>query len=170
MLILFKSIWFKSLTPNMSLSWFWRRESLVWSRRKYPNICHHLASEDAAIQNFAVQMMPQYHNAIVDLILHYDWRSIIYIFQSSEGMYRLQKIYENIPKVRKITNIFDAFRMGANDANANDVSLNLWNLTWKRSVDKTNTQFLFERWIKKIYLLGCYKFSLRSFLERSVFR
>ena len=42
--------------------------------------------------------------------------------------------------------------MGANDANANDVSLNLWNLTWKRSVDKTNTQFLFERWIKKIYL------------------
>ena len=41
---------------------------------------------------------------------------------------------------------------GANDANANDVSLNLWNLTWKRSVDKTNTQFLFERWIKKIYL------------------
>ena len=39
-----------------------------------------------------------------------------------------QKIYENIPKVRKITNIFDAFRMfflGANDANANDISLNL---------------------------------------------
>ena len=75
------------------------------------------------MQNFAVQMMPQYHNAIVDLILHYDWRSIIYIFQSSEGMYRLQKIYENIPKVRKcvkITNIcFLQFYLGANDANAN---------------------------------------------------
>ena len=57
-----------------------------------------IESEDS-IQNFAVQMTPQYHHAIVDLILHYDWRSIIYIFQSSEGLYRLQKIYENIPKV-----------------------------------------------------------------------
>ena len=45
-------------------------------------------------------MKPKYHRAIVDLVLHYDWRSIIYIFQSSEGLYRLQKIYENIPKVK----------------------------------------------------------------------
>ena len=44
-------------------------------------------------------MKPKYHGAVVDLVLHYDWRSIIYIFQSSEGLYRLQKIYENIPKV-----------------------------------------------------------------------
>ena len=49
--------------------------------------------------NFAVQMQPQYHQAIVDMILHYDWRSVIYIYQSSEGLYRLQKIYENIPRV-----------------------------------------------------------------------
>jgi len=48
--------------------------------------------------NFAVQMQPQYHHAIVDMILHYDWRSVIYIYQSSEGLYRLQKIYENIPR------------------------------------------------------------------------
>ena len=46
-------------------------------------------------------MKPKYHRAIVDLVLHYDWRSIIYIFQSSEGLYRLQKIYENIPKVSR---------------------------------------------------------------------
>ena len=57
-----------------------------------------LDAEDP-VQNFAVQMKPKYHRAIVDLVLHYDWRSIIYIFQSSEGLYRLQKIYENIPKV-----------------------------------------------------------------------
>ena len=44
-------------------------------------------------------MQPQYHQAIVDMILHYDWRSVIYIYQSSEGLYRLQKIYENIPRV-----------------------------------------------------------------------
>ena len=44
-------------------------------------------------------MKPKYDLAIVELVLHYDWRSIIYIFQSSEGLYRLQKIYENIPKV-----------------------------------------------------------------------
>ena len=44
-------------------------------------------------------MQPQYHHAIVDMILHYDWRSVIYIYQSSEGLFRLQKIYENIPKV-----------------------------------------------------------------------
>ena len=61
----------------------------------------YISDSEDSIQNFAVQMTPQYHDAIVDLILHYDWRSIIYIFQSSEGLYRLQKIYENIPKVSK---------------------------------------------------------------------
>lgn len=69
---------------------------------------------------FAVQMQPLYHQAIVDLILYYDWKSVIYIYQSSEGLYRLQKIYENIPRdgrgvpsfyvqtARKITEAADA--------------------------------------------------------------
>ena len=34
----------------------------------------------------------------MDLVLYYDWSSIIYIYQSNEGLYRLQKIYESIPK------------------------------------------------------------------------
>ena len=59
-----------------------------------------LSDGEDETHNFAVQMQPQYHHAIVDLILHYDWRSVIYIYQSSEGLYRLQKIYENIPKVK----------------------------------------------------------------------
>ena len=58
-----------------------------------------LSDGEDETHNFAVQMQPQYHHAIVDMILHYDWRSVIYIYQSSEGLYRLQKIYENIPKV-----------------------------------------------------------------------
>lgn len=65
-------------------------------------------SEDP-VQNFAVQMTPQYHNAIVDLIHHYDWRSVIYIFSSSEGLYRLQQIYENIPKVRSNILFYDYY-------------------------------------------------------------
>ena len=56
------------------------------------------------MHNFAVQMQPQYHHAIVDLILHYEWRDVIYIYQSSEGLYRLQKIYETIPKVNLTIN------------------------------------------------------------------
>jgi hypothetical protein len=36
---------------------------------------------------------------IVDLILHYSWHSIIYIYHSLEGLHRLQKVYGSIPKV-----------------------------------------------------------------------
>jgi hypothetical protein len=38
----------------------------------------------------------------VDLILHYSWHSIIYIYHSLEGLHRLQKVYGSIPKVRKL--------------------------------------------------------------------
>ena len=53
----------------------------------------------SAVQCSAVQCGDCPLQAIVDLVLYYDWPSIIYIYQSSEGLYRLQKIYESIPKV-----------------------------------------------------------------------
>ena len=88
-------------------------------------------SEDP-VQNFAVQMTPQYHNAIVDLIHHYDWRSVIYIFSSSEGLYRLQQIYENIPKVRSYILFYDyyftrAFEWFQSHLQASGSALNLQN-------------------------------------------
>ena len=85
----FVTPWFPEKNFGKILWKVWR----ISHNRAFP-----LDAEDP-VQNFAVQMKPKYHRAIVDLVLHYDWRSIIYIFQSSEGLYRLQKIYENIPKV-----------------------------------------------------------------------
>lgn len=37
----------------------------------------------------AVSMRPDYHRAIVDTIVHYGWKDIIYIYDSHDGEYNI---------------------------------------------------------------------------------
>ncbi|XP_026500303.1 glutamate receptor 1-like [Vanessa tameamea] len=65
----------------------------------------------------AVSMRPDYHKAIVDTIVHYGWRDVIYIYDSHDGLLRLQQLYQTmqpgrtafkISLVKRIYNSTDA--------------------------------------------------------------
>ncbi|XP_053623557.1 glutamate receptor 1-like isoform X2 [Plodia interpunctella] len=65
----------------------------------------------------AVSMRPDYHRAIVDTIVHYGWKEIIYMYDSHDGLLRLQQLYQSmqpghtafrIIMVKRINNATDA--------------------------------------------------------------
>ncbi|XP_068623671.1 glutamate receptor 1-like [Battus philenor] len=65
----------------------------------------------------AVSMRPDYHKAIVDTILYYGWKEIIYMYDSHDGLLRLQQLYQTmqpgrttfrISLVKRINNASDA--------------------------------------------------------------
>ena len=47
---------------------------------------------------FAIQIRPDYHEALVDIITYYGWEKIIYVYCDFDGLLRLQGIYSSIPK------------------------------------------------------------------------
>ncbi|XP_013149622.1 PREDICTED: glutamate receptor 1-like [Papilio polytes] len=65
----------------------------------------------------AVSMRPDYHKAVVDTILYYGWKEIIYMYDSHDGLLRLQQLYQTmqpgrttfrISLVKRINNASDA--------------------------------------------------------------
>ncbi|XP_067118229.1 glutamate receptor 1-like isoform X2 [Centruroides vittatus] len=65
---------------------------------------------------FALNMKPVYLRAIVDVIKHYQWKSIIYLYDSDDGLLKLQHIFHlttetyklKVRGVRRIVNETDA--------------------------------------------------------------
>ncbi|KAF7990138.1 hypothetical protein HCN44_009873 [Aphidius gifuensis] len=67
--------------------------------------------------DFAISMRPDYHRAIIDTVRHYGWKKIIYLYDSHDGLLRLQQIYQDlhpgnesfrVETVKRIQNISDA--------------------------------------------------------------
>ncbi|XP_021919064.1 glutamate receptor 1-like isoform X1 [Zootermopsis nevadensis] len=62
-------------------------------------------------------MRPDYHQAIIDVVRYYGWRKIIYLYDSHDGLLRLQQIYQSlrpgkesfqVESVKRIQNISEA--------------------------------------------------------------
>ncbi|XP_059614013.1 glutamate receptor 1-like [Phlebotomus argentipes] len=53
-------------------------------------------SPSSGFLDFAVSMRPNYHEAIIDTIRFYGWRKIIYVYDSHDGLLRLQQIYQGL--------------------------------------------------------------------------
>ncbi|XP_060535299.1 glutamate receptor 1-like [Cylas formicarius] len=69
--------------------------------------------------DYAISMRPEYHQAIVDTVKYYGWRRIIYMYDSNDGLLRLQQIYQalipgnesfQVKTVRRITNVTEALQ------------------------------------------------------------
>ncbi|XP_031359007.1 glutamate receptor 1-like [Photinus pyralis] len=69
--------------------------------------------------DYAISMRPEYHQAIIDTVRYYGWRSIIYLYDSNDGLLRLQQIYQGlipgneafrVTTVRRINNVTEALQ------------------------------------------------------------
>uniref|UniRef100_A0A904A313 Ionotropic glutamate receptor L-glutamate and glycine-binding domain-containing protein n=1 Tax=Anopheles quadriannulatus TaxID=34691 RepID=A0A904A313_ANOQN len=67
--------------------------------------------------NFAISMRPDYYQAIIDTVRYYGWDRIIYMYDSHDGLLRLQQIYQglrpgnetfHVETVKRIANVSDA--------------------------------------------------------------
>ncbi|XP_065162532.1 glutamate receptor 1-like [Atheta coriaria] len=67
--------------------------------------------------DYAISMRPEYHQAIIDTVKYYGWNKIIYLYDSHDGLLRLQQIYQGlsptgesfqVSTVRRITNVSEA--------------------------------------------------------------
>ncbi|XP_031640639.1 glutamate receptor 1-like [Contarinia nasturtii] len=67
--------------------------------------------------DFAISMRPDYHKAIIDTIRYYGWKKIMYLYDSHDGLLRLQQIYQGlrpgnesfqVETVKRIANVSNA--------------------------------------------------------------
>ncbi|CAG9833197.1 unnamed protein product [Diabrotica balteata] len=71
----------------------------------------------SGFMDYAISMRPEYHKAIIDTVKYYGWRQIIYLYDSNDGLLRLQQIYQGltpgseifqVTTVRRINNVSEA--------------------------------------------------------------
>ena len=55
-------------------------------------------SPESQKTRYTLQIRPEYHDALMDLITYYGWTKIIYIYSDFDGLLRLQRIFKNIPR------------------------------------------------------------------------
>ncbi|EEB17589.1 glutamate receptor 1 precursor, putative [Pediculus humanus corporis] len=71
---------------------------------------------NATTEDYAITLWPDYHKAIIDMVVRYEWDKVIYIYDSHDGLIRLQQIDEtligrqnfHVEAVKRIINETDA--------------------------------------------------------------
>nr|XP_012232501.1 PREDICTED: glutamate receptor 1-like isoform X2 [Linepithema humile] len=93
----------------------------------------------SGLLDFAISMRPDYHRAIIDTVRYYGWKKIIYLYDSHDGLLRLQQIYQGlkpgnesfqVETVKRIQNMSEA-------------------IDFLRSLEELN------RWSNKYVVLDC---------------
>ncbi|XP_076633776.1 glutamate receptor IB isoform X2 [Colletes latitarsis] len=93
----------------------------------------------SGLLDYAISMRPDYHRAIIDTVRYYGWKKIIYLYDSHDGLLRLQQIYQGlkpgnesfqVETVKRIQNMSEA-------------------IDFLRSLEELN------RWSNKYVVLDC---------------
>ncbi|KAL4717856.1 hypothetical protein ACJJTC_001005 [Scirpophaga incertulas] len=50
----------------------------------------------SGLVDYAVSLRPDYHRAVIDTITYYGWKNVIYIYDSHDGLLRLQQLYQSL--------------------------------------------------------------------------
>ncbi|CAH0716029.1 unnamed protein product, partial [Brenthis ino] len=87
--------------------------------------------------DYAVSLRPDYHKAVIDTITFYGWKSIIYIYDSHDGLLRLQQLYQSLQPGKATFRITNVKRV----SNASDV------ITFLVSLERI------DRWSNKYVVL-----------------
>ncbi|XP_066945565.1 glutamate receptor 1-like isoform X2 [Macrobrachium rosenbergii] len=93
----------------------------------------------SGLMDYATSMRPQYHQAIIDLIRYYRWDHIIYLYDSHDGLLRLQELYQSLRPEREAFDI----RVVQRVASAKEA------LNFLSNLENTN------RWSHKYVVLDC---------------
>ncbi|XP_043461147.1 glutamate receptor 1 isoform X2 [Leptopilina heterotoma] len=71
----------------------------------------------SGVNDFAISMRPDYHRAIIETVQYYKWKKIVYLYDSHDGLLRLQQIYQGlkpgnvtfqVESVKRIQNVSEA--------------------------------------------------------------
>ncbi|CAH0716026.1 unnamed protein product, partial [Brenthis ino] len=100
----------------------------------------------------AVSMRPDYHRAIVDTIVYYGWKEVIYIYDSHDGLLRLQQLYQTMQPGRTVFKISIVKRI----YNASDA------MEFLLALEQ------FDRWSNKRIVLDCNAKNAKSILVEHV--
>nr|QGW50658.1 ionotropic receptor 16 [Propsilocerus akamusi] len=61
-----------------------------------PHFPEKVLTPSSGFLDFAISMRPDYHQAIIDTIRFYGWDKITYLYDSHDGLLRLQQIYQGL--------------------------------------------------------------------------
>ncbi|XP_026332731.1 glutamate receptor 1-like [Hyposmocoma kahamanoa] len=91
----------------------------------------------SGLVDYAVSMRPDYHHAVMDVISYYGWKNIIYLYDSHDGLLRLQQLYQSLDPRTATFRIANVKRVG----NASD------------AIEYLNAIERLDRWSKKFVVL-----------------
>ncbi|XP_021197940.3 glutamate receptor 1 isoform X1 [Helicoverpa armigera] len=91
----------------------------------------------SGLNDYAVSMRPDYHRAVMATITHYGWKNVIYIYDSHDGLLRLQQLYQSLQPGNATFRISNVKRV----SNASDV------VEYLRAIEKL------DRWSNKYVVL-----------------
>ncbi|XP_046373507.1 glutamate receptor-like isoform X1 [Haliotis cracherodii] len=63
---------------------------------KVPFLTFSMAQNTSSNNSFQIYMRPLFVNAIIDVIAHYEWKRIYYIYDTDEGLIRLQQLFQSV--------------------------------------------------------------------------
>ncbi|OWR42780.1 hypothetical protein KGM_207189 [Danaus plexippus plexippus] len=89
--------------------------------------------------DYAISLKPDYHRAVIDTITFYGWKTIIYIYDSHDGLLRLQQLYQSLQPGMATFRITNVKRV----SNAIEV------VTFLGSLERL------DRWSNKYVVLDC---------------
>ncbi|KAL8574342.1 hypothetical protein ACOMHN_059138 [Nucella lapillus] len=81
---------------------------------KVPFVTFSMAQNTTSNNSFQIYMRPIYVQAIVDLIFYYGWNKVFYIYDSDEGLIRLQQLFQAVNAHDRFLSI-DAKRISSID-------------------------------------------------------
>ncbi|CAH1647577.1 unnamed protein product [Spodoptera littoralis] len=91
----------------------------------------------SGLNDYAVSLRPDYHRAVIATITHYGWKQVIYIYDSHDGLLRLQQLYQSLQPGKASFRITNVKRV----SNASDV------VEFLRAIEKL------DRWSNKYVVL-----------------
>ncbi|XP_049960400.1 glutamate receptor 1-like [Schistocerca serialis cubense] len=93
----------------------------------------------SGLLDYALSMRPDYHQAIIDVVRYYGWTSVVYLYDSNDGLLRLQNIYQNLRPGPKALNVAAVKRV----QNASE------------AIDYLHSLEEVSRWTNKYVVLDC---------------
>ncbi|CAG5133809.1 unnamed protein product, partial [Candidula unifasciata] len=80
-----------------------------------PFVTISMAQNSSSNSSYQIYMRPMYINALVDVMFYYDWENVTFVYDSDEGLVRLQQLFQATNKYDKLIITIDTKRITSVD-------------------------------------------------------